>query len=375
MKKIIFTFLGVLTVTYARVDMMSDAEILASANDCTRAVSSIKTSLSSDPFCEKERAAQSALASDKDLDPEIVGLSLSKVRKYGEYAKMAYIQPREDGSHLEKMKVYLEPGDKVYYFATEVENSGMIIEHENGDITVVYKGSSSANNWASDFWANFAYDKNTGFRVHNGIMKGFYRTKDKVFNILDEIAQSRQSSLEELLEKVTITGHSLGGGLTQLLQGYILSQYNLKTKAVSFAAPRVYDIATAELLDQELQGHHLNVSQAGDPVPLIAFQTLGFQHYGTHLSLPHMWDKPHLMTNYLKALEMLEQEREYQGFWRLYHYQQGTGDMWTPYYYRGKYVDPYLHTSLKWLKDGALYGFSSGYDFFAAFWAVKQPSY
>ncbi|MAP24687.1 MAG: hypothetical protein CMM87_04045 [Rickettsiales bacterium] len=370
MKKLFLLILVAWTVSQGRVDMLSEPEVAAIHYGYS------KSSLTNDlPLQEDEKSSftKNNDLSLKDVDAEIIGLSISKVKQYGKYAKMAYIQPKEDGSHEEEMRKYLQPGDKVYYFATNIENSGMIIEHEDGDITIVYKGSTSLNNWVSDFWANFAYDANTGFRVHNGIMKGFYRTKDQVFNILDDIAKARQKSTEELLEKVTITGHSMGGGLTQLLQGYILANYDVETRAVSFAAPRVYDIATAEALDKRLASKHLNISQTGDPVPLVALQGLGFRHYGTHLSLPHMWDAPHLMTNYLLALEMLEQEQEYQGFWRYYHFKEGTGELWNPYYYRAKYVDPYAHTSLKWLKDGTLYGFSNGYDFFADYWTPKQP--
>lgn len=370
MKKLLLLMFVAWSVSQGRIDMLSEPEVAALHHGYT------KSSLTDDlPLQDSEKSFSAKTSSDsiKQVDPEILGLSISKVKQYAKYAKMAYIQPKENGSHEEEMQQYLQPGDKVYYFATNIENSGMIIEHEDGDVTVVYKGSSSLNNWASDFWANFAYDENTGFRVHNGIMRGFYRTKDQVFNILDDLAKARQQSLEELLEKVTITGHSMGGGLTQLLQGYILANYDVETRAVSFAAPRVYDIATAEALDKRLAGKHLNISQTGDPVPLVALQSLGFRHYGTHLSLPHMWDKPHLMTNYLLALEMLEEEKEYEGFWRQYKYSQGAGESWNPYYYRAKYVDPYAHTSLKWLKDGTLYGFSNGYNFFADYWTPKQP--
>lgn len=239
---------------------------------------------------------------------KVAGFTIDDTINYAELAHLAYINvgnPRDDKfSTIEKMQA---EGNRVQFFGTEAENSGLVITHKDGRISVVYKGTNSARNVATDAWFNFAIDDETGLRCHNGIMKGFYRTKDQVFAILEQIAQSRGKTMIELLnDDVTGVGHSLGGGLTQMFMAYALKKYGATVKAVTFATPRIFDVATSEELDASYHNRYLNVMQVTDPVPGIALGIAGYKHFGTKLHIPYSKeDWQHKMSGYMNALKAM----------------------------------------------------------------------
>jgi Lipase (class 3) len=202
-------------------------------------------------------------------------------------------------------------------FGTEKEQSGFIAEMSDGRVYVSYKGTDSLRNMATNAWGTFAYDSLTGHRCHNGIMKGFYRTKDQVFNILEGIAQRNKgankagATLEALLrDKVVATGHSLGSGLKDMFIAYVQSQYKVSAAAIGFAGPRVFDTVSAQEIMEGYAGKtrgNLRVWQKGDPVPIIAFGLLGYKHiHSASLELPNIGVTAlHIMKGYTDVLNAM----------------------------------------------------------------------
>ncbi|MDF3033171.1 MAG: lipase [Alphaproteobacteria bacterium] len=310
--------------------------------------------------------------------PPLAGFTIDDTLKYAQFSSMAYVDvtnPELDKTTFSEIEKLKSEGNRVQFFGTEVENSGLIITDKDGHVSVVYKGSSSVHNFATDAWANFAIDDITGLRCHNGIMKGFYRTQDQVFAILEQIAQTRGISVKHLLENdVTVTGHSLGGGLSEMFMGYAHEIYDARVKAVTFAAPRIFDVATAKKLDGLFHDRYLNVMQVTDPVPAIAVGLLGYRHFGTKLHIPYATaDWQHLMAGYTKALGALRQAGEIKVGSTAFKYEEsqrtglgnakwiGTTSIPNPLYplYKARevmaeHVDPVVHKGLKVVKDGAI---------------------
>lgn len=308
--------------------------------------------------------------------PSLAGFTIDRTIEYAKLAQLAYIDvgnPESDKFDIiEKMQ---KAGDRVQFFGTEVENSGLIITHADGRVSVIYKGTNSLNNLATDVWANFAIDDITGLRCHNGIMKGFYRTKDQVFAILEQIAATRGKSIQQFLQDdVTVGGHSLGGGLSQIFMGYAYKIHGALAKAVTFATPRVFDVATAKAFDEVFHDKYLNVLQVTDPVPTIAFGVLGYGHFGSKLEIPFStlhWQ--HTMGGYLKALEAIAQVEKVQVGARSFRFEEkntngigkskwiGNTSIPNPIYpihaarmAMAEHVDPVIHKGLKAVKDGAI---------------------
>ncbi|MCE3230965.1 MAG: uncharacterized protein K0R76_1208 [Alphaproteobacteria bacterium] len=306
--------------------------------------------------------------------PSVAGVGIEKLLMCAQFSGLAYVDigaPESD--KLARIENLQSEGNRVQFFGTEVENSGLIITNKDGHVSVVYKGSSSLHNWATDAWANFAIDDQTGLRCHNGIMKGFYRTQGQVFAILEQIAQARGKTIQALLQNdVTVTGHSLGGGLSQMFMAYAHKAYDARVSAVTFAAPRVFDVATAKGLDGLFHEKYLNVMQVTDPVPGIALGVIGYKHFGTKLHLPYAKEHwQHIMKGYQAALEQIETGIKVGSTEFKYEESSRTGignAKWigntsipNPAHIAFKvreataeHVDPVIHRAVKAVKDGGV---------------------
>jgi hypothetical protein len=279
--------------------------------------------LSISVIVDKENKAEHVVKKSEIISqPKLASFTLEETHEYAKLADLAYIDPlagfdvnkpeeikestKQKFAEIERLQA---EGNRVQFFGTEAENSGLIITHKDGRVSVVYKGTKTARNVATDLLFNITHDEKTNLRSHNGIRKGFYRTNDQVFEILGQIASIRGISLKELLEKyVTSTGHSLGGGLTQEFLAYSLKKYNAITRGVTFGTPRVFGVSDAEALHDIYKGRFLNVMQLTDIIPSAAFGALGYKHFGTKLHIPYSANiTRHSMAGYIQALEALRQ--------------------------------------------------------------------
>ena len=248
--------------------------------------------------------------SDMTQSPQLAGFTIDDTVKLARLAQLAYIDTgKPEDAKFKTVERLQAEGGRVQFFGTEAENSGLIITNKDGSINIIYKGTNSIRNLATDVWFTMAIDNKTGLRCHNGIMEGFYRTQEQVFSILKQIAETRKKSLADLLrDDVTVTGHSLGGGLSEMFMGYAFKIHKVAVKAITFAAPRVFDVATSEELDGVFHDKYLNVMQVTDPVPGIALGSMGYKHFGTKLHLPYQKSEwQHKMGGYLAALEAIAQ--------------------------------------------------------------------
>ncbi len=269
----------------------------------------------STPLIEDEDKVEShAVVAPKTVG----GATLDDIVEAADLSQWCYAQPNleESGSansektnnyyftQIERLKA---KGWQTQFFGTDVENSGIVFVKPNGKIIVAYHGSDTARNWASDAWLNMAVDSETGGRYHNGILRGFQRTQDQVMAILEQLAEQRGVTLKEMGDDITSTGHSLGGGLAQILADS-LRRKGVMTHLITVAAPRVMDVATAKAFDVDMKERSVAVSQPSDPVPLVNMAMLtGASHVGEKLLVPvykNSWQ--HKLGGYRVALRAMK---------------------------------------------------------------------
>lgn len=249
-------------------------------------------------------------------NPKIVGLAVCDVQKYADASNRAYAY----GKGIE-----VDP-TRVHQFNTARELSGFVEEHEDGSITVSYKGTTSLRNVFTDLWCNFAFHANGG-RYHNGIMEGYKATRAQVVDILSGIAARKGIMLRDLADQITFTGHSLGGGLATIAADDFRRTHGMVTRLVTFAAPRVMDDVCAEEFNAQMRGRALTVVQEADPVPVAMFGTFGAKHVGDKLYLPyHTGTTLHKLLGYRLALEALAQTGRIQTPKKVYAFELSEAD-------------------------------------------------
>lgn len=333
-----------------------------------------------------EDTGQPRVVEEQDLNvskllegKRVAGFNLQEIIKSGELASLAYVDvtnPAADKESFEYIEALQAAGNRVQFFGTENENSGLIITHTDGSVDVVYKGTSSLRNLATDAWANFAIDDKTGLRCHNGIMKGFYRTQEQVFAILEQIATQQGMDLREFLhKKMKAKGHSLDGGLAEYLIAYIYKTYGVAIKAITFAAPRVFDIADAKRLDKVFHDIYLALQQDTDPVHRVGPGIMGYKRFGTVINLPYSkLHFQHTMSGYNFALRAMDQhDGQLKVGDTVYKFEEsnrkgignskwiGNTSIPNPYYpihqarmWMAEHVDPVVHRAAKTVKDATI---------------------
>jgi predicted lipase len=176
------------------------------------------------------------------------------------------------------------PFGEVYSFYSVISTDlqvGITVSEINRRVTVIFRGSESKTDGR--------YSLNIfKHRLHDDVYvnRRFYKqlhdddTYDKLKNdVISLICEFPDYD-------IFVTGHSLGGALSTLF-GYELSRdiHELKKKitVVSFASPRVGNLAFRKSHDLQMNLAHLRVTNARDIIT--ALPMINFKHVGTSLSL------------------------------------------------------------------------------------------
>lgn len=200
-------------------------------------------------------------------------------------------------------------------------------EDENVEIVIAFSGSKSEDDWKANLSIDsgafklFRTDRGSsagqegtyGMKGHQGILnlfgKSLHQSKELLMSLFQsEIAQGKKV-------RITVTGHSLGGGLSLLMANFLKEkiieelpsqiQKLIDVKCFSYAAPPIMNQWSAWQILQNLgEGNVFRIWVPGDPVANVSIlqdnkslsgrsllqRYLGWYHVGTSISLYHIFE-------------------------------------------------------------------------------------
>lgn len=138
---------------------------------------------------------------------------------------------------------------------------------------VVFRGSSSINNWIEDLSIKMVpYQTFTdcGCNVH----KGFY---ESALNVVSQVLTTIDKLVQSYGYPIIVTGHSYGAAISQLI-ALELSARNIESSIYNFGQPRIGDIKYSKFVNSKLKTLW-RVTHNKDMVPHIPFTTaLDYYH-------------------------------------------------------------------------------------------------
>ena len=275
----------------------------------------------------------------------------------------AYKAPASDAFH----GLVSSDAGKVHWFGTDYEaQSGYVLEKPDGSAVLVFKGTNSLANWKTNLHANWAINRASGGRVHNGMLLHWRAVKDSVLTILEDVAGRQGKALYQL--PLSLEGHSLGAA-TATIAADEWKDF-LDIQAINLVgSPKVLDHQTKENFEEKFAGHVENIQQALDPVPaaqpisllrgvlgyvggpvvagaLTTLQTA--QHVGNVVTLPASNKVPHKLDGYRADLNEAQPA---------FHAKSFLGRCWTKMSSVVSKAEHYAHKAFKRVKDSALKSF------------------
>lgn len=185
------------------------------------------------------------------------------------------------------------------------------------EIIVAFSGSNSAEDWKHnlDFFKQEGLASHSlaqGLKAHRGILRSLEGSLDeagsKIHNWMENYKILRGSDKTKPTLRITVTGHSLGGGLA-LLSGIFVKQViepamrdvaNIDLRVITFAAPPILNQQSASLVEKLISPeNNLRFWTLGDPLARLSFVLkderkvkrspisvlLGYYHVGTSMPL------------------------------------------------------------------------------------------
>ncbi|MGB0919093.1 MAG: lipase family protein [Holosporaceae bacterium] len=272
----------------------------------------------------------------------------------------AYKAPNSDAFH----GLVSSDAGKVHWFGTDYEaQSGYVLEKPDGSTVLVFKGTNSLENWKTNLHANWAINRASGGRVHNGMLLHWRAVKNPVLNILEGIAKRQGKELYQL--PLSLEGHSLGAATATIAADELKDLLGIQTINL-VGSPKVLDHQTKENFDDKFAGRVENMQQALDPVPaaqpisplrgvlgyvggpvvsgaLTTLQTA--QHVGNVVTLPASNRVPHKLDGYRADLNEAQPA---------FHAKSFLGRCWTKMSSVVSKAEHYAHKAFKRVKDRAL---------------------
>jgi hypothetical protein len=189
----------------------------------------------------------------------------------------------------------------------------IIVNRTERKIFVVFRGSVSLKDWLIDGLGIISRSKpeiiqdwaKEGVKLHGGFSKYLFgasntatETKyDQIINVLKEVyAYKDEAAGRDYSDYgLYVTGHSLGGGLTQLLAFALAGSSNPKVmsflpkdkpvSAISYASPEAGNpafCANFKALETKGKLRHIRVSNEGDAVTIV-FKYMGYAQTGLNI--------------------------------------------------------------------------------------------
>jgi len=192
------------------------------------------------------------------------------------------------------------PGLNIVEFNDRLRGSelvySIIINPAEKRVTVVFRGSVTTMDWLMDLFLfktlpeEIKSFSNENVGIHNGFADYLFgdagETGDTKFNQILKILKQIYSKRKYAKYQIYVTGHSLGGALTQLFAYTLAGSHDAADlpkpiNAISYASPRVgnsYYFDSFKELESDGKLRHIRVSNEGDMVavmPSVSYSQTG----------------------------------------------------------------------------------------------------
>lgn len=179
-----------------------------------------------------------------------------------------------DGEHGRVRPIFNNPG---YFDIDHVEGHYGIIDET---LYIIFRGSDGRGDWRDNFkfWQKeIPYDgTNPKIRVHAGFIKQYKKIRNEIHDII---------SINSLVRRTIITGHSLGGALATLCALDI--QYNFPERdiiCIPFGSPRVGNYYFVKSYNKRVKNTHRYVN-GDDLVCKVPLAIFGYVHIATKIKI------------------------------------------------------------------------------------------
>ena len=185
----------------------------------------------------------------------------------------------------------------------------LLYEPEISQMHIVFRGSDKDIDWFNNFQLRqkiypYGDDDSTNVRFHRGIMAAYFSVRDRLLAAVREVT----------VNKLIVTGHSLGGALSTVaaldIQYNITQHTQQQLEAYSFGSPRVGNDALTESFERRVPENYRFV-YGWDLVTQIPRIWQGYAHVEKEVRLGpwFTWNifsrqlRDHEIIRYITALE------------------------------------------------------------------------
>lgn len=182
--------------------------------------------------------------------------------------------------------------------ASFLPSSKGIVLRSPGGMIIAFRGTEAFNllNWRTNFTINMTRHRRLG-GVHDGFYSALFHRPaaggsslfEDVVDILRDAAQDVEDGQGQSQQPVYITGHSLGGALASLFAAALaIQEPDLAARVAAvytWGEPRVGDSKFRDVFNAAYGDRCFRIRNAGDIVPFLLPQWLGYRHRGRELFL------------------------------------------------------------------------------------------
>lgn len=246
----------------------------------------------------QEEQGLSVLGSNRT---EIAGFSQEKLLEIIDFVKIGYYVSdynlnNKKFSELEKRSYKVpaklkEEGYKIVQFdnvndGKQYRHAGYVFIKDN-EITIVYRGSRNLFDYITDIRIPLICAPELlpeGGKIHSGFYSLFKDSWESVYKILKGYANDQQLEIKDF--KINLTGHSMGGAIATIAALFLSVREGAEDLHVAtFASPRVFDSAAAEVYEERLEKKTIRVVNQSDFIPSLPLGSMGYKHVGEQLRI------------------------------------------------------------------------------------------
>jgi hypothetical protein len=189
-------------------------------------------------------------------------------KKLNAITKKHLIHKSDDSSNIKYVSISTSNYSSVYIIADKLTNT----------IFIAFRGTYSIKSALSYFKLTSIIPYQICKKSPDGVLLGIFKIVGEVFYTIKESIHFLSSTfLKNKNYKLVSTGHSLGGGCSQIFSYYLIKQNpQIKIACVTFGAPRVFNKHIIEKFNKYIERNIIMFRRYvtnGDPIAMLPFTT------------------------------------------------------------------------------------------------------